>query len=102
MFDVKEWLEELLESGQPRHERLSFLVTANRGLEVSSWGFLSHYRGHQSGLEQEEALELLQYSAFLEGLACAGVEIYAPFKSYFDKYQEEHLTAPEESQAPSL
>lgn len=87
MFDSKAWLEETLQSGIVRHERLCFLVTANGGFDVHGWGFIGFGGVHQQGLEQNEALELMCVTAFMNGLEAAGVKVFDTFKPYFDAYQ---------------
>lgn len=89
MFDTQAWLNEPLKDGAPRHKRLCFLITANGGLQVRGWGFIGYGNGHQSGLEQEDALELMQWSAFMDGLEAADVEVLAALRPYFEAYQAE-------------
>ncbi len=89
-FDVDAWLNQDLPSGQLLHQRLSFLVTANGGFSVRGWGILSYGGGHQRGLEQDDALELIQWAAFLDGLAAAGVSIHDAFYPLFQEYQQAH------------
>jgi hypothetical protein len=81
-----------MKDGTARHRRLCFLITANGGLQVHQWGFLSFGDGHQRGLEQDDALELMQWSAFMDGLEAAGVEILDALRPYFEAYQTEFVT----------
>lgn len=87
MFDAKAWLEESLATGYLRHERICFLVTANGGFNVFGWGFISSVDGHQRGLDQNDALDLMTISAFMKGLEAAGVKVFDTLKPYFDAYQ---------------
>ena len=87
MIDTQAWLNEPLQNGELRYKRLCFLITANGGLSVSGWGFLSFGDGHQRGLEQDEALELMQWGAFMNGLEAAGVKILADLRPYLEAYQ---------------
>lgn len=84
-FDINAWLNSDY-NGKPFHERLCFLVVANGGFNVSGWGFISHGGGHQQGLEQDDALELITVSAFMRGLEAAGVNVGGAFKPYYDEY----------------
>lgn len=95
MLNAHAWLTEQVElPGQfgygqrvaPRHERIAELVVANGGFEVHGWGILSYGGGHRRGLEQEEALSLMQYAAFMEGATAAGVDLFEAFRPYFDEY----------------
>ena len=94
MFNATEWLEEEItvshecggEETMPRHRRLAFLVYANGGFTVRGWGFLSWNGGHQSGLEQDDALALMELGAYMYGATDAGVDLFEAFKPYFDAY----------------
>lgn len=92
LFSTDAWLNEPLKDGTPRHKRLCFLITANGGLQVRGWGVLSFGDGHQRGLEQDDALELMQWSAFMDGLEAAGVEVLTALRPYFESYQAELVT----------
>lgn len=91
------WLEEEItvrhqygqEERMPRHRRLSFLVYANGGLTVRGWGFLSDRNGHQDGLEQDDALALMELAAYMAGATDAGVNLIGAFRPYFDAYVAE-------------
>lgn len=90
-FDCEKWLNEPTNhrgtfNGKPLHQYLSYLIVANGGLEVHGWGFLSYGSGHQCGLEQNEALSLLELVAFMRGLESGGVLIFDTFKPHFDAY----------------
>ena len=91
-----EWLEEDCNQGGKIHERICFLVYANVGFTVNSWGCLS-YGGqgdnHQRGLEQSDAINLIKIEGFFDG---AGLYDFDPhivffenyFKAYGDKVKE--------------
>jgi len=84
-FDVNAWLDEMIgppESPVPRHQRICFLILANGGPEVHRYGVISHFGGHQHGLEQEEAIELISVNSFMGGLAAAGVDIASAINPY--------------------
>lgn len=95
-FDCDQWLNMVVEihnkyesvSTMPRHHRICWLVLANGGFDIHQWGIISNGgpNGHQCGLEQNDALELIDYRGFLNGLAAAGVPIFDKLKPYFDKY----------------
>ena len=91
MFDAQEWLNTMMQdSVTPRHRRLCFLITANGGLRVHGWGVTTHGEGsHQKGLDQDDALDLLQWGAFMDGLEVAGIRIHEALIPYYDAYQKE-------------
>lgn len=95
MFDLNAWLNETVtvqdEHQEPKQvtrlERVCFLLFANGGsFNVSSWGIISTLNGHQIGLEQDQALDLLFYSGVFEGLHLAGVDFMSTLKPKFDEY----------------
>lgn len=73
----------------PRHQRLSQLISANGGIEVSGWGIMDNGGpgGHIRGLEQNQALELIYYSGIIAGLEMAGVDFHSIFMPYLEAYQ---------------
>jgi len=95
---VKQWFEEETiahipysePKKLPRHQRLSYLIAANGGPNVKGWGVLSSHNGHQMGLEQSEAIELIQLNAFILGLDFLGVDTGKIFKPYFDQYVKDN------------
>lgn len=97
-FDLSKWLNEEVEHTQhletrkvPRHQYLCFLVYANGGFDVNTWGCLmSHGVGHQRGLDQNDALALMQFSSFFSGLEAGGVNWSDVFKPYFDAYKAQY------------
>lgn len=90
MINPEEWLNQNFE-GKPRHERICFLIVANGGLTVHQWGFLSHRGGHQCGLEQKDAIDLIEIRAFMDGATAAGVDLFAALKPYYDSYVKKHI-----------
>lgn len=87
-FDVNEWLSQDID-GQPLHERLCFLIYANDGLTVTRWGCLSFSKGgHQSGLEQSDALNLIYWGGFIDGFEATGVSFRDAFEPYWTAYCE--------------
>lgn len=99
MFDIQAWLNEPLKDGTPRHRRLCFLITANGGSVVRGWGILSFTPGkHQYGLEQDDALELMQASSFLNGLEAAGINVGEALRPYYEAYQAEFVKPGVESE----
>lgn len=98
-FDVNAWLHQPIEDGgEPRWRRLAYLVTANGGLSVYGWGFLSFHAGHRRGLEQDEALELIAFKGFCDGLTVGGVDVYDAFLPLFRDYLKEFATNVEEGE----
>lgn len=99
-FNCKEWLEIEIEvrdpyqqmRKMPRWERICFLMAANGGTAVvSSWGFLSGYKnGHRRGLEQDQALELIFYYGFINGLLAVEVPIHVAIEGYLTEYIKKH------------
>jgi len=68
--------------------RISFLVVANGGFSVSEWGFISsHDWGHQKGMAQDEALELLYWHGFFNGARDLGhIDAFEMFAPYYNHY----------------
>jgi len=90
-FSIEDWLQENIGSGKKRHEELCYLIKANGGLNVVSWGYISNGNGgHREGLEQNEALKLIKYEGFVTALESVGLgrEFDNIFGRYFDKYVE--------------
>lgn len=87
-FDLKAWLEEESRiDGKKHKEKLCFLLYANLGeFQVRGWGILSSHRGHQIGLEPDEALQLIYYDGFLAGLRVMGVDFDSIFTPIFEEY----------------
>lgn len=82
-----DWLHKLSPRGIPYHERISYLVMCNDGFIVQSWGIVSMENGIQHGLEQDDAIELMQWNAYFDGITCfAGFNAYDIFKPYFEAY----------------
>ena len=100
VFDPEEWLNITVSAkGTPKlYDYLSFLVVCNGGFRVTCWGTTSFGNGHQQGLEQVEALDLMQYAAFIDGLEAGGVPIHQHFKPYFDAYCAKNLKKIEEQE----
>lgn len=87
----------------PRHERWCQLIFANGGFATKSWNdthIIEFTNGltHQIGLDSNETLELLQISAFLDGMQAAGFDwntVFAPFyKEYTKRYLGDTQTQP--------
>lgn len=98
---IKNWLLEEVEvrapyepvRKEPRRRRISFLLAANGGWNVTNWGFITTYNdsAHRRGLEDvREGLELMSYFAFFNGIDFAGFDAKASFYLYFDEYLKEH------------
>ena len=90
MFNLQEWLNEPAREGLPRHERICFLLEANGGPNVYQWGVLSFGDGHQRGLEQDDALELVQVTAFLSGLEAMGAPVAETLDPLIAAYRARH------------
>lgn len=97
MFDPLAWLNEAVEFPAsidatadcgPRYLRICYLLFCNGGnLAVRGWGIVGSYSsGHQLGLRQAEAFELLQIVSFTAGLEAAEVDWRTPFQPYWDEY----------------
>lgn len=97
MINFDNWLNEEIEVTRqfenpkkiPRYEYISFLMTANGGPVVQQWGFISSGVGdfpHQRGLDQNDALSLMQFSAFIDGLIAADVNVDVLFNKYLPEY----------------
>lgn len=95
-FDVEAWLQEPISLSRrfepavivPRHERICFLVAANGGFEFKGWGSITtSAAGHQQGLDQDDALHLIDCAAYLRGLQAGGVEWEPAFVRYWDAYR---------------
>ena len=88
MINLDQWLHEPLKNGTPRWKRIAFLVYANGGFTVRQWGIVSYGPGlHQQGLEQNDALELLQWESFIDGLQAAGVNFHDAFFPLYTGYK---------------
>ena len=67
------WMNEELDSGQIRCERVSWLVKCNGGFDVCGWGYIGYSGGaFQHGLEQNDAIELIQWKSYFDGIADFG------------------------------
>jgi len=68
-----EWFEGPYNPGSPEdtrknYERIGHLVACNGGkFEITGWGVVTTGHPFQSGLLQEEALELMQLGSFING-----------------------------------
>ncbi len=83
-----EWLEEDCNQGGKIHERICFLVYANGGFDVGSWGCLSGGGlgdSHQRGLDQNDAINLIGINGFFNG---AGLYDFDPHIVFFENYLE--------------
>lgn len=88
---VEKYLEELDDDNNPRWQRIFFLIMANGGTRVRSWGMTTTGPGlHQRGLDQKDALALIEASAFLFGMFKAleldSDQITNLFLKYSEKY----------------
>ncbi len=75
----------------PHWVYLSYLVVANGGWRVHGWGFLSTgEHGHRRGLEQNEALHLIEMSGVMLGWCMAlDVKFFALFNNHLiDPYHK--------------
>lgn len=105
MTDLRflDWLNELVEHREdslsesqmvPRYERIAFLFCCNGGFQVHQWGCIG-YRGgpFRSGLEQGEAMELMYYAAFLDGVAYVVDGAIDALKPLIDDYVARRIAA---------
>lgn len=88
MFNVIEWLEQTNQQGVKRGERIAFLVVSNGGFAVHSWGVITTVNSIQNGLDEGQAFELMETSAFINGLEAAGVNVKAHLFPYIEAYQD--------------
>lgn len=102
-FDVDAWLNTPLadNSGLFRKDRLCYLIYANGGFDVHGWGMTSFDGIHTRGLEQDEALELIQCKAYIDGLFDGGIDVLAVLESYFKSYVEKYNDIYQERQKQS-
>jgi hypothetical protein len=82
MFDLNAFLTQTLPSGIPLHQRLCDLIARNRGMVVSAIP--------SPTLPADEALELLQYMSFINGLEAGGLPALAALGHYWGAYATEH------------
>lgn len=81
------WLNEPLDSGQKRYERITWLVKCNGGFVVRGWGIISNDGGPwEQGLDMQDAIDLIRWDAFFSALTFAGQPIGDAFKPLFDEY----------------
>lgn len=85
MFDIHEWLNKE-SNGVLCHEYISRLVFANGGFDVRGWGVIDYRGGVQRGLDQNDALSLIEIKGFLSGLEACGIDWPSALKPYFDNY----------------
>jgi hypothetical protein len=74
-------------------ERISYLVCCNDGFVVSSWGVTEYTNGHQHGLLQDEAIELIYFEGFMNGVYEACKECFSPYEVffvYYNKYRKDN------------
>ena len=78
----------------PMWWRLFWLVSRNGGWDVTGWGVTSSAGLFGSGLEQNDALQLLQHAAFIDGLSCgSGENVYDQTIDAYEKFIEIHESA---------
>ena len=70
-----------------RGERIAWLVKCNGGFNVSGWGSFSNGGCWQEGLEQNDAIELIQYNAYFSAvLDFSAINPYEEFTPFFEKF----------------
>lgn len=87
------WLNDVDEqAGTLRHENISRMVCSNGGWTFKGWGSLTYgASGHPIGLEQNDALDLLQAHAYFNGIdSYADFDPYDEFLPYFIAYIKAH------------
>ena len=85
MNKFKEWATE-------NADEICRLVFANNGFEVNGWGFLSYQDGVQKGLEQEDALRLIQIEGRFDGACMALNYEQGATDTLYDWFYREHFT----------
>lgn len=101
MNKIEQFFEELDQEGNPKWQRIFFLERANGSFIVNSWGYISYGKGHQRGLEQEDALELMQASAFISGMEKALEFDRGTMTDLLNKYREKYDTWYDEKNKPT-
>ncbi len=69
-------------------DRICFLVYANNGWQVHQWGIVT-YGNHQTGLEQNEALDLIYWQGYFDGLSNDDFNAYKVFFPFYEKYKSQ-------------
>lgn len=89
-FDLDAWFNETTYPtlGKNNKDLLCYLVYTNGGFKVDSFGVIEERNTvtHSLGLEQNEALILIKFHGFIEGLEKAGIDFYTPFQVVYDEY----------------
>ena len=88
MQDFNELMNRESPQGGSIGDRISFLVRANNGFNVTGWGFISYSNDHQYGLEQNDAIELLEWCSKFDGMEFAGLPAFELFKPFYDAYNQ--------------
>lgn len=72
----------------PRYERIAYLFACNGGFEVYQCGIIiSDGSAFKKGLDQNEAIELMRFNAFLQGVELLlGEAIHRILAPLIDKY----------------
>lgn len=87
--DFHSWLEGTFESGGTRYEHIAWLVKCNGGFQVHGWGSIGFGGCFQQGLDQEDAIELIQWESWFSGVAkFGGFDPFDLFMPYYEKYVE--------------
>lgn len=70
---TNQWLDSRIESRNCTVlDRIAELVEVNQGFHVRGWGYIIGCEVYgRTGLEQEEALELIHYTGMIDGVAMA-------------------------------
>lgn len=85
-FDVDAWLDETMRDGTVRADRICFLYVANNGFHFQGWGSIDCFEGHQLGLTQDEAIEWVYITGFINGLMSAGIDVAGPIRLRLRQY----------------
>lgn len=105
------WLnEEFGEKKTKRGERIAWLVKCNGGFIVNSWGDVATDPANPFpvGLDQEDALELIEWKSFVDGMCDgSGLNVYTMFQPFFNEFVDRKITEhknkpepPEPNQSP--
>ena len=106
-----EWLDEVITvqpqyeapRGMPRWQRIADLAIRNGGFEVHSWGTTGYKGGPFGfGLDQNDALALLQFAAFISGVSFVTKDAFTILNERIDEYYDAAMKAYEEAQSREL
>lgn len=72
-----------------RGDHICWLVRTNGSLTVRGWGFIDNEGGHQRGLMQRDAIDLIAYAGFIDGYVAAIPQAAVVFQQEMRKFENE-------------